>query len=153
MSTHRIFRILLITLVVFALGFLDYKTSVNFQEVQQLSAIGTVLQEQTIQNGGLPETIDGTGALVSTASLLNYQKLSQNEFSLAFKERNFYVDQEGKFHSSNPITAAKLSLWQRFGIQFQFLYLFVFGALGIMLHQRSKRYKNRPTTHPRSAGI
>lgn len=153
MNTNRAFRVLLITLVVFALGFLDYKTSVDFMEVEQLSAIATVLKEQTVKNGGLPATVDGMGSDTLTADRLSYQKLSENEFSLAFKDRNYFIDQDGAFHSPNAVAAAKLSLWQKFGIHFQFLYLFFFGAIGIMLYQRSRRYRNRPTTHPRSAGL
>lgn len=149
MNTPRIFRILLVSLVVFALGFLDYKTSVNFQEVDQLQAIASVLQSQTEKEGGLPQDVSH----LPFGSRLNYQRLSENEFALAYNDRNYFVDQDGKFTSPNPVIATKLSLWEKFGIQFQFLYLFVFGAIGMMLYQRSRRYRNRPTSHPKSAGI
>ncbi len=153
MNMNRPFRVLLITLVVFALGFVDYKTSVDYVEVEQLQAIAAVLREQTIKNGSLPGEVDGLGSDTITADKLVYQKVSENEFSLAFKERNYYVDQDGRYHSPNAVIAAKLSLYQRFGIQFQFLYLFFFGAMGIFFYQRSRRYRNRPTTHPKSAGV
>lgn len=145
MTNNRVLRVFLILAIGVALGFLDYKTPVDFDEVETLELTKQALIDHTVKNGGLPPTLEPISNEIGAPELVEYQRLSENEFSIAIKDRNYYLDQNGTYHSPNGVVRAKLSLWRKSGIRFQFLYLFLIGAVGIGLIQKSQRYKARAT--------
>lgn len=133
MRDNRILRVLLIVAIGGGLGFLDYKTKVNHKELEVLDLVSEVLIANQKTSGKFPESLKEAGYGNMGDSILSYQKVSDSEFSLAYLNRDFYIDQNQIYHATNPFIGLKLFIWEKNKFIFEYYYLFLVIFAGILI--------------------
>lgn len=148
MTNNRVLRVFLIVAIGAGLGFLDYKTPVKSKELEVLDLVAEVLVANHLSKGNLPETLKEAGYGNIGNSILNYQKVSDKEFSLAYSHRDFYIDQNRKFHAPNVFLGFKLFIWEKMKLVLEFYYLFiiVFGVYAVYSMMRTTYGRSLDTT-------